>query len=102
MLGAAFFTAFVGMFDTENDRIGFAESTRALPGSSLKCVGKTCKGTGPPSPDDDGSVPGEKSSSSAGVVLLIIALVVVTILVVLGVLWYRNRSSRNNETSPVH
>jgi len=102
VLGAAFFTAFVGMFDTENDRIGFAESTRALPGNSMKCLGKSCKGNSPlPSENPDDPLP-DKDSSFAGIILLIIAVIVVAILVVLGVLWYRKRSARNNETSPVH
>lgn len=43
ILGSAFYTAFVGMFDTENDRIGFANSMRALPGSSIVCHGSSCE-----------------------------------------------------------
>ena len=43
-MGSAFFTAFVGIFDTENDRLGFAESINTLPGSSLKCNLADCTG----------------------------------------------------------
>ena len=35
VLGGAFFTSFLGIFDVENERIGFAENRRALPGSSI-------------------------------------------------------------------
>ena len=48
-MGSAFFTAFVGMFDTENDRLGFAESIYTLPGSSIICNKADCT-------DTDGSI----------------------------------------------
>jgi len=53
VLGGAFYTAFVGFFDVENDKIGFAESNRALPGSSIQCIGNACERT--PIPDKDDS-----------------------------------------------
>ena len=49
ILGGAFFTAFLGIFDVENDRLGLAQSTRALPGSSISCAGDSCK---PESPEN--------------------------------------------------
>ena len=55
VLGSAFFTAFVGIFDTENDRIGFAESINTLPGSSLKCNLADCTGAVKPSDNPDDS-----------------------------------------------
>jgi len=39
VLGGAFFTAFLGIFDTENERIGFATSARGLPGNTMTCIG---------------------------------------------------------------
>ena len=53
VLGGAFFTAFVGIFDTENERIGFAESINTLPGSSIKCNKQDCTGAVSPIPDPD-------------------------------------------------
>ena len=43
ILGGAFFTAFVGIFDVDGDRLGLAASARALPGSSMICIGNDCK-----------------------------------------------------------
>ena len=42
VLGGAFYAQFVGVFDVENMLIGFAESVRALPGSTMRCFGKEC------------------------------------------------------------
>lgn len=42
VLGSAFFTAFTGIFDAENERFGLASSTRTLPGTSLMCIGENC------------------------------------------------------------
>ena len=52
ILGGAFFTAFLGIFDVENDRLGLAQSTRALPGSSISCVGDSCKSVSPETFED--------------------------------------------------
>ena len=43
ILGGAFFTAFLGIFDVENKRLGLAHSTRALPGSSITCLDAACR-----------------------------------------------------------
>ena len=42
VLGGAFYAQFVGVFDVENMLIGFAESVRALPGSTMRCFGQEC------------------------------------------------------------
>ena len=42
VLGGAFFAQFVGVFDVENMLIGFAESVRAIAGSTMKCFGQEC------------------------------------------------------------
>ena len=41
------------VFDTENERIGFAESIHTLPGSSIKCNKQDCTGAVTPIPDPD-------------------------------------------------
>ena len=100
VLGGAFYTAFVGIFDVENDKIGFAESTRALPGSSLLCT--TCSssdgqgGTRPPLP---GTVPNEPSDGKSNVklIVLIAAIVVVCVLVCLGVVYCRKKGQEEQE-----
>ena len=38
ILGSAFFTSFVGIFDVDGDRLGLAASARALSGNSITCV----------------------------------------------------------------
>ena len=43
ILGSAFFTAFVGIFDVDGERLGLAESARALPGNSMVCGKDNCK-----------------------------------------------------------
>ena len=42
ILGGAFFTAFMGVFDVENDKVGLANSVRALEGSFITCEGENC------------------------------------------------------------
>lgn len=37
VLGDAFFTSFLGVFDVKNDRLGLAVSSRAPPGGEIKC-----------------------------------------------------------------
>ena len=99
VLGSAFFTAFVGMFDTENDRLGFAESTRPLPGSSIRCVGKSCQST-PLNPDGTPIEPlpdKETSTTSKNVIFLIIALISIAILVCGVVYWCKKRSARESK-----
>ena len=53
VLGSAFFTAFVGIFDTENERIGLAQSINTLPGSSIKCNKGDCSSSGSVLPDPE-------------------------------------------------
>ena len=38
VLGDVFFVQYLGIFDVENDRIGIAKSSRALPGSLMTCI----------------------------------------------------------------
>jgi len=93
------------MFDTEMERIGFAESTRALPGSTIKCLQRTCNGPNPsplPPYNPDDPVPSKGNSTNIGVILLIVGLVLIAILICFGIIWYRRRSTRNNEDSRVH
>ena len=96
VLGSAFYTSFVGIFDSENERVGFAESTRTLPGSSLKCIGKECESDVDPSPiepETPGDVPSSDSPSKTRIVLLILGLVILTVMCVVAVIWYRRRQS---------
>jgi len=100
VLGAAFYTAFTGMFDTENDKIGFAESTRALPGSSIqysKEAGKKDPVTpvGPDGPPSHHS----KSSGNAKIILIILALVILVVLIICGTVWWRRRAERNKDNT---
>lgn len=102
VLGSSFFTAFVGIFDTENDRIGFAESHRALPGSSITCIGQSCGSTPVLPPHGTDTEPGEGTSMSMNAVFLIIAILVIAILTCGAVFYCKRRSKRNKETDRVH
>ena len=115
VLGAAFFTAFVGIFDTETGQIGFAESVRGLPGNSMTCV-KNCGGEPHDYDDPDDPEPEEgepigptpeqdpDSSSIKNAVFLVIALLVIAILVCGSIYWCKKRSARRNyeESKKVH
>lgn len=95
ILGGAFFTAFVGIFDVDNAKIGFAESARALPGNSIVCVGESCanyEGTVEPSEP-------AQSGKNALAALLILAGVIVAILVCFSIYICRRRASRNKTES---
>lgn len=97
VLGGAFFTAFTGMFFSENERLGFASSTRALPGNSLTCIGDDCaefnESQGIVTPEETKS----GSGSKFGVILLILGLSLLTVLCVLAALWYRKKSQASRE-----
>ena len=103
MLGSAFFTAFVGMFDTENERIGFAESTRTLPGSSIACIGSSCGAPILPTPGTDEPTPGQGSSATRkNAIFLIIALLIIAIATCAAVYYCKKRSARQKEAEKVH
>merc|ERR1712110_227396 len=89
VLGGAFFTSFVGIFDVDNERLGFAESVRALPGNSIQCTGPSCGFLGG-NPDDSDST--NKSGRNALIALLILASMIATILVCFGLYQWRKKS----------
>ena len=80
ILGGAFFTSFLGIFDVENDRMGLAESTRALPGSSIVCAGDSCRPYSIIKPDSQiGNIPNS-------IVYLMIGSVLTGILICVSIL----------------
>ena len=99
MLGSAFFTAFVGIFDTENDRLGLAESIYTIEGSSMTCNKADCTGAvGPtpiPDPDQDGSANPETSW-----ILLVIIMAAAAAIIILFACWYRRKRAAGSEQSP--
>lgn len=96
VLGGAFFTSFVGIFDVENEKIGFAESARALPGNSIQCVGPSC-GLLTNNPDDAST--SNKSGRNALIALLILAGLIATILICFGLYQWRKRANRTKSES---
>lgn len=78
VLGGAFYAQFVGVFDAENELIGFAESVRALPGSTMKCFGLDC-------PADQIITPGFNTmlflEEFAAITLTISAVLIITLVV---------------------
>ena len=95
VLGGAFYTAFVGIFDVENGQIGFAESTRALPGSSIRCSGPACRST--PFPGTQG--PPEESAITVKTVLLVVGILLVLTSVCLGLRLCRKRAKERREAA---
>ena len=99
ILGGAFFTAFTGMFDIENDRIGFAESTNALAGSSIRCTGNSCIepialiGLGT---DEIASQNNPGHKSYLNLILVVFVPVIVTAIVFGGIFLYKKKSSRKD------
>ena len=101
VLGSAFFTAFVGIFDTENDRIGFAESINTLPGALLTCSKGDCAAAvGPNSGTDSDSA--QIPAGETSWILLVVLLVAATLIIFLFVCWYRRKKSRGGESPEVH
>jgi len=90
VLGSAWFTAYVGMFDAENERIGFAHSVRALEGSSIVCIG----GEDCPEPEDGGGSPG---ATRLRLIALVAAILLIAIAVCIGICWCRNRAERDDD-----
>ena len=85
MLGGAFFTAFTGMFDIENEKIGFAQSTRTLPGSFLKCIDDRCENETGLLPPEDRNPSG---SGKIGAILLISGILILSLVCLIGIVWY--------------
>ena len=83
VLGGAFFTAFLGIFDVEHDRIGFADSARALPGSSLTCVSESC------TPNIVKPIPTHFQSYR---VILSISIVIIAFIICVAIIWFKCRS----------
>ena len=102
VLGSAFFTAFVGIFDTENGSIGFAESINTHPGSSIKCNKQECTGSVQPLPNNPDHKGVEDTSHKATWVLLAALLVVGAIIAGLVVFYIRKRQAQRNSNSGVH
>lgn len=99
VLGGAFYTSFVGIFDSENERIGLAQSAVTLPGSSLKCISTECATNVDPTPIEpesptDGSAEGK---SITRMVLIILGLVILTALCVVAVVWYRRKAQKEDD-----
>ena len=95
VLGSAFYTAFVGIFDVENGQIGFAESTRALPGSSIRCAGPACQRT--PFPEEQ--APPRGSGIPVKTVLLILGILLVVTSACLGLFLCRKRAKERREAA---
>ena len=93
VLGSAFYTAFVGIFDVENGQIGFAESTRALPGSSIRCSGPACQRT----PFPEKQAPPQDSGITVKTVLLILGILLVVTSACLGLFLCRKRANQRRE-----
>ena len=91
ILGGAFFTSFLGIFDVENERIGLAESSRALPGSSIKCTGATCRPV-------HAVKPKSQTRDIPNTLVYIVIVSIITGLLVCGIIsWcrYKKRAERN-------
>ena len=102
VLGGAFFTSFVGMFDTENERVGLAQSAVTLPGSSLKCISNECDTNVDPTPIEpetptDGPSDDGEGKSKTRMVLIILGLVILTALCVFAVVWYRRKAEKEDD-----
>ena len=102
VLGSAFFTAFVGIFDTENERLGFAESINTHPGSSIKCNKQECTGSVQPLPHNPDHQGVDDTSHKATWILLAALLIVGAIIAGLVVFYIRKRQARRNSNSGVH
>jgi len=87
VLGSAFFTAFTGIFDTENERLGFAESTRALPGNSIVCKADDCPGVTPMEPDQEIPQPFMQTRS----VILVCGLILVVLGICIAVVCWKRK-----------
>ena len=97
VMGSAFFTAFVGIFDTENDRLGFAESIYTLPGSSIKCNKADCTdtdGTIIPSPEPEApDQSNQESNEQLSLILSIVFFFAAAIIIGIFVYWFRKKNS---------
>ena len=95
-MGSAFFTAFVGIFDTENDRLGFVESIYTLPGSSIKCNKADCTGIDgeiAPSPEpEDPDKSNDESHEELTLILLALFALAASIIIGIFVYWFKKKN----------
>ena len=96
ILGGAFFTAFIGIFDVDNDKVGLANSVRALDGSSISCVGNDCSDLGAVSPS---YLP--ESKSLVAITLVCVA-IFVSILLCICCIKIKKRRKLQQEAQLVH
>lgn len=87
ILGGAFFTSFLGIFDVENDRMGLADNARGLPGSSIVCKGPSCK------PYSSIRQPGTGNIPNA-IIYVIIASILIGVLIFLTISCCRMKKKR--------
>lgn len=90
ILGGAFFTSFLGIFDVENDRLGLANSARALEGSSITCEGTNCLSFNTISP-------GYHVTSPLSILVLISVFIIVSILIVICICQVKKRRKLERE-----
>ena len=93
VMGSAFFTAFVGIFDTQNGRIGFAESTRALPGNSIVCNADDCPGVVPLEPEQKVDKPFMNTRS----IILVVGLTLIVMAICIAVVCWKKREASEDD-----
>ena len=96
ILGGAFFTAFLGIFDVENDKVGLANSVRALDGSYISCTGSDCADLGAVSPSHF------PESKSLVVITLVSVAIFISILLCVCCIKIKKRRKLQQEAQLVH
>lgn len=82
------------MFDTENERLGFANSMRALPGSAIICVGDSCD-TDHTKDGDQTEPEDEKHLFTTAVIFLVGAVLVLCMVICASVCIFKRRTERD-------
>ena len=95
VLGAPFLTAFVGMFDSENKRLGFANSMRALPGSTIVCLGGDCNTDHTKGGDDQTDPEEDKHVLTTAIVFLVGAFIVLFIVICASICMFKRMTERD-------